>query len=300
MSNPAMEQTIFSEIKVNLSGALMADGRIHYKTLMGILEGLSDGIEGAADVANLRKKIEFTISPPREGSFEITMFAQQALGVTATLLQQAGNVKNVTDVFFEYLKIKKALMGEKLVPALVSVNASGGVSVKNKSGSIVYNDNRKIITQTFVFGAMDHPKLNKAIEKVATTIQRDSNIDTLSLSAGDTEEFQISRTEADFFEFDDSLIENKDGLVGSVRKIDNKTYKGTLTILSPNGEQGVNFELDIEDIGRLEAITRNLALAEAQRSRVRLIGKKQQDSEGNLKKIIVNDIELLDKPLGFE
>ena len=61
----------------------------------------------------------------------------------------------------------------------------------------------------------------------------------------------------------------------------------------------MNFELGAPDnIRKIDALVTNLALSEAYKYRVRFIGERVTDN-GKIKKIVVNDIEMLDQSFNF-
>lgn len=277
----------------------MEDGSVDYKTVSAILDGAAESLEEAARIAQLRRKLKFTIKPPTEGSFEIIFQAHEWVGATLSMLQQPGTIKDVANILLEYLKIKKAMKGEVLNPANIKHNEQGSVTITNGSGQVVYIDSRKIINQNFILGAANSAKLNKGIGQIATAVARDSNVDDILLQLSDDVKVNLQKEQSSFWQYTEQFSERLDGFTGYVRKIDNKTFKGVLIVPTETGDLNVNFELDIADIKRLEPIVRALAIAEGQSARVRLLGKKQFDSEQKIKKIIVHDMELVDKPIDF-
>lgn len=298
-SNP---QTETKEIILTLDGSLMVEGSVDYRTLFDVIDGSVGAIEGFSRISNFTQVVSFRVKPPKKGSFEISLLAVQLLTNAVPLLPHVGTIKDVASFFIEYLKIKKALKGEELRKENVLTNDNGSVSIKNNSGSIVYNDNRKSINVNILSKAVDDPNLNKKIDKIMTAIEKNTQIDSISFTQTDIEEdntFDIKREEAGYFKYSEKFEERSDNLVGYVRKIDNKTNNGTITVTENDKEKSVNFEIDIKDISVLDKVVRNLALAEANKTRVMFIGEKTLDSRGKIKKIIVNNIEIVDKSFDF-
>lgn len=296
------QQTETKEIILKLEGDLMVEGSVDYRTLFDVIEGSVGVIEGFSRLSNFTQVVSFRVKPPKKGSFEISLLAVQLLGNAVPLLPYAGTIKDVASFFIEYLKIKKALKGEDLKKENILTNDNGSVSIKNNSGSIVYNDNRKSINVNIIAKAVDDPQLNKKIDKVMTAIEKNTQIDSISFTEADVEEDKtliISREETGFFKYSDKFEEQADNLVGYVRKIDNKTNNGTITVTENDKEKSINFEIDIKDIDVLDKVVRNLALAEANKTRVMFVGEKTLDSKGKIKKITVNDINIVDKSFDF-
>ena len=297
--NPKTET---KEIVLTLDGEFMVEGSVDYRTLFDVIDGSVGAIEGFSRISNFTQVVSFRVKPPKKGSFEISLLAVQLLGNAVPLLPHVGTIKDVASFFIEYLKIKKALKGEDLKKENILTNDNGSVSIKNNSGSIVYNDNRKSVNVNIVVKAIDDPNLNKKIDKIMTAIEKNTQIDSISFTEIDLEEdnkLNISREEAGYFKYAEKFEERSDSLVGYVRKIDNKTNNGTITINENDKEKTVNFEIDIKDISVLDKVVRDLALAEANKTRVVFIGEKTLDLKGKIKKIAVNDIEIVDKSFDF-
>lgn len=295
-------QTEAKEIILTLDGDLMVEGSVDYRTLFDVIEGSVGAIEGFSRLADFNQVVSFRVKPPKKGSFEISLLAVQLLNSTVPLLPHIGTIKDVTSFFIEYLKIKKALKGEELKKENILTNDNGSVSIKNNSGSIVYNDNRKSVNVNIIARAIDDPTLNKKVDKIMTAIEKNTQIDSISFTETDFENdntLRISREEAEYFKYTEKFEAQSDNLVGYVRKIDNKTNNGTITIDENGKEKTVLFELDIKDIEQLDKIVRNLALAEANKTRVVFSGEKTLDSKGKIKKIIVNDVSIVDKSFDF-
>lgn len=294
------QQTATKEIILTLDGDLMVDGSVDYKTLFEVIEGSVGAIEGFSRVANFSQAVSFRVKPPRMGSFEISIQAVQLLGSAVPLLQNAGTINDVVSFFIEYLKIMKAMKGESLKRENVQTNNNGDVIIKNNAGSIVYHDNRKIVNINVINNAIEDPQINKKIDKIATALEKNEQVDEISFADPEAEDdaFSISKEEAKYFKYYEKIEEKPDQLVGHIRMIDNKTNKGIVMVLEEGKEKALDFELEINDIALLEQIVSNLALAEANKSRVLFTGGKIFQ-EGKVKKIMVNNVEIVDKALGF-
>lgn len=294
------QQTMTKEIVLTLDGDLMVGGSIDYKTLFDVIEGSIGAIEGFSRVANFNQAVSYRLKPPKENCFEISIQAVQLLGTAVPLLQTAGTISDVVSFFIEYLKIVKALKGEGLRKENVQTNNNGDVIVENNTGDIVYHDNRKIINYNVVINAIEDPQINKKIDRIATALERNEQIDEISFADPEAENdtLLISKEEAKYFKYIERVEERPEQLVGHIRMIDNKTNKGIVMVLEDEKERALEFEVDIKDINLLEQTVSNLALAEANKSRVLFTGEKiLQDSK--VKKIVVNNVEIVDKELGF-
>lgn len=298
-SNP---QTETKEIILTLDGDLMVGGSVDYRTLFDIIDGSVGAIEGFSRISNFTQAVSFRVKPPKEKCFEISIQAVQLLGSAIPLIQNAGTIKDVVSFFIEYLKIKKAFKGEDLKRENVQTNNNGDVIVKDNLGSVVYHDNRKIININLINNAIEDPQINKKIDRITTAFEKNEQLDTMSFTEPEvTSEgtLSISKNETGYFKYAEKFEEKSDNLVGYVRKIDNKTNNGMITVNENDKEKSVIFELDIKDIKLLEKVVRNLALAEANKTRVIFFGEKTVDSRGKIKKIIVNNVDIVDKSFDF-
>ncbi len=136
--------------------------------------------------------------------------------------------------------------------------------------------------------------LNKKIDKIAKAVEENKKIDNLSYTLTSEESLQISRSEAEYFRYQEKMEQRPDTVVGHIRKIDNKSFRGTIVVQEEGGGKNVEFDLDIKDLKLLDKIVSNLAHAEAEKVRVVLTGEKINDSRGKLKKVIVNDVDIPD------
>jgi hypothetical protein len=296
------QKTETKEIILTIDGDLMDGGSVDYRTVFDVIDGSVGAIESFSRLSNFSPAVSFRVRPPKKGSFEISLLAVQLLTNAVPLLPYVGTIKDVTSFFIEYMKIKKALKGEDLKKENIQTNENGGVTIKNNSGSIVYNDNRKITNVNIVAKAVDDPHLNKKIDKIVTALEKNEQIDTVTFTDPELNEnniLEISKNEVDYFKYEEKFEEKSDNLVGYVRKIDNKTNNGMITVTENDKEKSIIFELDIKDIKVLEKVVRNLALAEANKTRVVFSGEKTLDSKGKIKKIIVTDVDIVDKSFNF-
>lgn len=295
-------QTEIKEIILTLDGNLMEDGSVDYRTLFEVIDGSVGAIEGFSRIVNFNQVVSFRVKPPKMGSFEISIQAVQWLGMAVPFIQEAGNIKDVVAFFIEYLKIKKALKGEDLKKENVQTNNNGDLIIRNNSGSIVYNDNRKIVNINVINSAIEDPHINKKIDRIATALEKNEQIDTIKFTEPElleNNELTLEKSDVEYFKYKEKFEEQADNLVGYVRKIDNKTNNGMITVTENDKEKSVSFELDIKDIQLLEKVVRNLALAEANKTRVVFSGEKTLDSKGKIKKIVVNNIDIVDKSFDF-
>ena len=297
-----LQPTEIKEIILTLDGELMEGGSIDYRTLFDVIDGSVGAIESFARISNFNQIVSYRVKPPKEKCFEISIQAVQLLGYAVPLFQTAGTIKDVISFFIEYLKIKKALKGEEIKRENIQTSDTGNTIIKNKNGSIVYTDNRKIVNQNIIINAVADSHLNKKIDKIATALEKNEQVDTLTFTDPDltkSDPLSISKGETEYFKYEERFEEKSDNIVGYVRKIDNKTNNGMITIVENDKEKSVIFELVIEDIKSLDKVVRNLALAEANKTRTIFSGEKILDSKGKIKKIIVNNVDIIDKSFDF-
>lgn len=285
-------------IVLTLDGELMEGGNIEYKTLIDIIEGAVGAIEGTARVANFKNPVAFNVQPPKEKCFEISLQVVEWMGATATLFPNAPSIKDIITFGIEYLKIKKAMKGEPVKSGNVQTIENGNTTIKNDSGTVVYNDNKVNINLLLV--VQEDPQVNKKLDKVVKAIEGSNLMDTLTYElVGSGEKFQIPKAEVDYYKYHEKVEQKPDSVVGRIREINNKTYRGVIVVDVDGKDKGVDFEVDIKDIGLLEKVVSSLAHAEADKSRVVFRGEKVLDSKGKLKKIIVNDVDIPDVKFGF-
>jgi hypothetical protein len=221
-------------------------------------------------------------------------------GAAVPLIQEAPSVSKLVRFFIEYLNIKRSLEGEELTQDKIQTNENGDVTITNNEGEITYIDNRQITNVNLIKDASQDPKFNKNVEKIAQTLSQSKRADRLSF--GDNEGNDIAsfdKNEAPYFEYHEKIEENPRSTAGYIRQVNNRTHKGIVVIQDGESERSVWFELDIKNIEKLEQTVRNLAIAEGTEQQVHLIGEQVTDSEGKIKKIIVNEVEIPDRSFDF-
>ncbi|MFH1233377.1 MAG: hypothetical protein V1649_01860 [Patescibacteria group bacterium] len=296
------QNKVVKEITVTLEGELLKESgnSIEYKVLFDLIDGTAGSLERVSKILNQGGDLTFYIKPPREKCFEIVVQAVHWVGnIAIPLLPYANGIKESISVFLGYLEIKKALKGEPLTKEMVQTNDAGDTIIKDNKGTVYYTDRRNVLNVNIINAANGDPSLNKKIDKIAKALEQSINADKLSFGDEEGEKFGLSKKEVEYLKYEEKTEERPDSAIGFIRNINNKTFKGALTIIDDEKERGVPFELDIKDIGKLEKIVSNLAIAEGYQSKVRLIGERIQDEQGKIKKIIVNDIEIPGKPLNF-
>lgn len=299
MKKDDLGQKDLVEISLNFKGQLMSEGSLEYRTLLETIEGTAGSIESLTRLTNLKSPISFNLKPPEEGSFHIVLQVIEWIGATSPLWAQVSNVKDLVSILIEYFKILQGLKGEELNKENVQTNHGGEVIVKDNTGSVVYTDNKKVTNINLIINVAGDITLNKRIDKIATALEKSSLVDELTLGLAEGESMKLLKSEASYYKYNEKTEERADTIVGYIRKIDNRTNNGSVLVLEEDKEISVNFSLDIKDIQKLEKIVKTLALAEANESRVVLVGERVMDVKGKLKKLIVNDIEILDKKIDF-
>jgi|GEM_PF-6316045 len=295
-----INETRIETVKLTLNGELMVGGTIEYKTLIEIIEGTVGAIESIVRFSNHKSPIAFNLQPPKEKCFEISLQVVEWAGVAVSLLPNAATIKDVVAFYLEFLKIKRSLQGEEIKRENILTNENGSVQIKNNSGSVVYEDHRKITNVNLILNANADPQFNKKIDKIAHAVADSKQMDKLSFDVPSGDNFQITQKDAPFYSYIEQEEQKPDSVVGYIRRIDNKTNKGVIVIQDDGKDRNVDFEVDIKDIKLLDKIVSNLAHAEAERARVVFTGERVTDAQGKLKKIIANDVDIPDAKLGFK
>ncbi|MBU1179727.1 hypothetical protein KJ885_02185 [Patescibacteria group bacterium] len=302
MVTTLLKEKITETITLTMDGELLEGGSIEYKTFLDVLDGTVGAIEGMVRATQYKQLINFNIRPPKEKCFQISLEVFEWLGAMKPLFDCIPFVQNIVKVFFEYLKIKKALKGEEIRSENIQKNENGSTIIKNNLGRIVYEDHRKIINKNTIVNLNNSPFVNKKLDKVAQAIEMNKKIDNLSYTPVSGEGIQISRNEAEYFKYQEKTEQRPDSVIGFIRKIDNKNFRGVVIIQDDGRERNVDFALSIEnvpDLRLLDKIVSNLAHAEADKLRVVLTGEKVFDSREKLKKIIVKDVNIPDVRFEF-
>jgi len=279
-------------IKLTLGGELVEGGSIHYKTLVDVLEGTVGALEGMTLVVKHKGLIDFNVRPPKEKCFEISLDVVEWLGATVPFIGQSGSIQDIIKIFLDYIKIKKGLKGEKIKPANFQKNERGDTVIKDNSGKIIIQDNS--INVNLMLNVQNDSRVNKKIDRVAKAIEDNKRVDSLSYSKDLDKPVNIPRAEAEYLRYQEVIEQKPDTVVGFIRKIDNKVFKGVLVVDDDGRNKNVDFELDIKDLKLLDKIVSNLAYAEADKVRVIMAGEKIYGSGNKLKKVIVNDVDIPD------
>lgn len=286
-------------VKVTLKGELMEKGSIEYKTLFDVIDGTASSVERLSKLSNYDRPITFYVSPPKEGSFEIVLHMKEFIGAAIPLIQMVPNIKDVAVNVIEYIKILKSLKGEKLTKEKIQTNENGGVIIKDNKGNVTYVDNSKKVNINLIMNASGDANLNKKISKIAEALEQSKIADQLILDDGENESVDLSKDDVVALKYQEVIEERPESVVGKIRQINNRTNKGIIVVDDGDSERAVNFEIDIKDISKLDSTVRNLAIAEGTGQRVLFVGERQIDSQGKLKKMIVNEVEMSEKPFDF-
>ncbi|OHB25049.1 MAG: hypothetical protein A2542_00140 [Parcubacteria group bacterium RIFOXYD2_FULL_52_8] len=297
-----MENEIVKEIIITIDGTLMksSGNAVEYRSLFNLVDGTAGTLEEFSKILDQNGDLTFFVKPPKEKCFEIAMQAVQWVGVASVpLLPYANTIKESVAIFFEFLKIKKSLKDEPLTKDKIQTNEAGNVVIRNNQGNITYIDNRKILNANIVAGAADNIGLNKKIDKIARAIQDNTKADSISFGDEDGRQLDLAKEDAGYLRYEEKTEERPDSVIGFIRSIDNKLFKGSLTIVDGEKQKSIPFEIVIKDLNKMEKVVSSLALAEAYKTKVRLIGERFQGEHGKIKKIIVNDIESPETPFNF-
>lgn len=297
--NNIKEQSRVQDLKVTLEGDLMENGAIEYKILFEIIDGVATSVDRFSKISNYSQPIDYCLKPPKEKCFEIILQASELVGATVPLIPNASSIKDLMVLLIEYMKIKKSLKGEELTKEKIQTNESGNTVIKNINGDVTYIDQRKVVNKNIIVAAADDIPLNKKIDTIANALEKSTKADKLLLGGIEEEPFSILKKEVPYFKYTETIQEQPNSAAGYVRQINDKTFKGILTTEEGGREQAVNFEIDIKDIKTLDETIRSLAIAEGTKQRVVLIGERQIDGSGKLKKFIANEAKIPDKPFDF-
>lgn len=250
-----------------------------------LLKFIAKGVESTKD-----KEVSIELVATREGSFEadLAVSIKNIVDVAPALLPLLGDgrvissAKQLIEIMKQLVQVKKFLKGEN--PSKVEIIQKGGsphVAIHGNTGKINVNVNTFNLLQTD--GASK--KLHKMVQPL---LKEGTHLDSIEFSEQDeTEPIQVSKPEAPYFEKEEKLQMTEHKVRGVVTAMDRKTYNGKISV----GDKRINFEVEIQDIKKLDKVVDGLIESMKNKIVILLIGKAAFDFESNLKHIIVSDIE---------
>ena len=249
-----------------------------------LLKFIAKGVESTKD-----KEVSVDLIATREGSFEADLaivirdIAEVAPALIPLLIdgRVISSTKQLIDIFKQLIQVKKFLKGEKPNKIeIVQNNGSPHVAIHGNSGTINVN----VATYNLLQTEGASKKLHKIVQPL---LKEDAELDSIEILEENEESVQISKPEAHYFEKEEELqmIEHK--VRGIITAMDRKTYNGKISI----SDKRINFEIEIEDIKKLDKVVDGLIESMKNKIAITIMGEAAFDFESNLKHIKIKDIE---------
>lgn len=250
-----------------------------------LLKFIAKGLE-----ATKNKDVQIELVASREGSFEadlaitIKNIVEAAPAMIAFLAdgQVTSSAKQLIEILKELVQVKKVLKGEK--PNEVKVVQGDGsphVAITGNSGTVNVSVNTYNLLQTEGAGK----RLHKMVQPL---LKEGAELDSIEMfEDGATEHVQVSKPEAPYFERTEEFQMAEHKVRGVITAMDRKTCNGKISV----GDKRINFEVEIEDIKKLDKVVDTLIESMRNKVAILVIGKAAFDFESNLKHIVVSDVE---------
>ncbi len=235
------------------------------------------------------KDLRIDVGVPSAGSFEIDIVVTlkditNIAPAFVPLLSQINVIstaKQIIDILKTLIRVKKFLKGEK--PSKIEVVQNEGspqIAIHNNSGHINVNVN--------TFNVLQNENANKKLQKIVQPLLKEG-AEVKTIEVGDTQDnpIQITKEEALYFEKGEELQTTPHRVKGIITALDRKTTNGKISI----GDRRVNFEIEIEDIKKLDKIIDGLIESMKYKLAIIAIGEAVFDYESNLRKLKIRDIE---------
>lgn len=283
-------ETDTKKLHIKFDGPTMEAGRIDandfaytVSATAELLRFIAKDVDGAKN-----KSLSVDLVALKSGSFEVDLVVNlKDLALISPALIPLFNVNTVSTVkqLLEILKalinVKKFLKGEKPTKVEVIQNDdSPHVAIHNNSGQINVN--------VTTYNLLQSEGTNKRLHKVFQPLLKEgTELESIEIAEEDTEPVQVAKLEAPYFEKDEELQMAEHKVKGIITAMDRKTYNGKISI----GEKRINFEVEIADIKNLEKIVDGLIGSMKNKVAIMVIGEAAFDTELNIKKLKIKDIE---------
>lgn len=281
---------------IKFEGTNLEKGTIDAYDLAVTVMATADTLRGIANHLPHTKNsdLRIDVSALRPGSFDVNMTVSLKeltdLGLACIPLLNGptvNTIKDIVDVFKHLVSVKKFLKGEK--PNKVEINQNGTAPV-----AVIYNiqgDNMTVNMPTF--NMLQDKQINGTLKKVfEPMLKAGGDVDNIQIArpdSNDEEKVNVAKEEATFF---DKIEELQTvplyRIRGVVTAMDRKTTNGKLTV---GDNKRANFEIDIDDISKLDKVMDGLIDSMRGKIPVIVIGEAVLDLEANLRKIKIKDLE---------
>jgi hypothetical protein len=293
------------EIIITLEGELMEGGSIDLKTLTQVLQGTHGMVKEMAQLVHLSSPVTYKVTPPKEKCFEITFQAiQNAAAMAPMLPQMVDSISTVISYTKAFWEMKRLLQGAQVSKENLKQGPGNTTQVKIIPVIIGSNNVTEInFTVNAPYNAMvpavESVSMNKGAQLIADAVARDEHVDQLKYGFSNGDTFALPKIEAPYYSYTEATDNAPDEIVGCVREINNKIYKGEFELTDGSS---VKFQLDVPDnIERLDELVRDLCHAEAEKYTLALKGEKSffksGKKNGKIKLMKVHDIRMVDTPL---
>lgn len=278
------------KLHIKFDGPTMETGRIDandfahtVSATAELLRFIARDVEGAKN-----KSLSVDLLAIKPGSFEVDLIVNlKDLALISPALVPLLNVntistvKQLIEVLKSLIQVKKFLKGEK--PTKVEVIQNDGsphVAIHNNSGQVNVN--------VTTYNLLQSEGTNKRLHKVFQPLLKDgTELESIEIAEENTEPIQVSKQEAPYFEKDEELQMAEHKVKGIITAMDRKTYNGKISI----GEKRINFEVEISDIKNLDKVVDGLIESMKTKVAIMVIGEAAFDTELNIKRLKIKDIE---------
>ena len=279
------------KLHIKFDGSMMETGHVDaadfahtISATVELLRFIAKGVENTKS-----KEVQIELIAMRDGSFEadLAITIKHITEVAPALLPMLADghvissAKQLIEILKQLVQVKKFLKGEK--PSKVEIIQKDGsphVAIHGNSGKV------NVSVNTFNF--LQTEGASKRLHKVVQPLLKEGTIESISLTEeDDSEPTQVSKLEAPYFEKEDELQMTEHKMRGIVTAMDRKTYNGKISV----GDKRINFDVEIEDISKLNKVVDGLIESLRSKITILVIGEAAFDLEANLKHMKVKDIE---------
>ena len=289
-----------AKLNIRFSGVNLEKGTIDAYDLATSVMATADTLRSIANNFPNTKNSDFKVdvSALRPGSFEVhlAISAKDILDYGVALVplinsSTIDSVKEVVKIFRTLIDIKKFLKGEKANKVEINQNGSN-------PNAVIYNISGENMTINMpTYNVMQDKQTNERLKKVFSPMLKEgAEVDKIQIEDPDgksSEKIEVNVEEAKYFERLEELQTIPTYKIrGIVTMMDRKTSNGKL---STADEKRANFEIDIDDLSKLNKVVDGLIDSMRGKTSIVIIGEAVLDLESNLKKIKIKDIEEDDK-----
>ena len=289
-----------NRLHIKFDGTNLERGTIDAYDLAVTVMATADTLRGIANnfPGTKNSDLKIDVSALRPGSFEVDLAVSIkdiiGHGIALTPLLNSttvDSIKEVVKTFKTLIEVKKFLKGEKATKVEINQNGSN-------PRAVIYNISGDHMTLNMpTYNVLQDNHVNEKLKKVFTPLLKENGeVDSIQIASPDevTEEnTKVTKEEALFFEKIEELQTVPIYKIrGIVTAMDRKTTNGKLTI--GDGSR-CHFEVDIDDLSKLDKVMDGLIDSMRSKNSIVVIGEAILDLESNLKKIKIKDTEVDEK-----